>query len=187
MPEIDEVFVSTEDKEIAKIARANDAIVIDRPPDLSFDDSPEIMAWHHAVRWVQSNVGDFQRFVSLPTTAPLRAVSDVERCIDAFVPGVDLVLAISPASHNPWFNMVRVEAGNQVTRVLSSRAQISRLQDAPRAFVITTVAYVARPKFILGMSDLFDGHVVGVEVPTERALDIDTEHDFRFAEFLLEK
>ncbi len=182
---IDDIFVSTEDKEIAQIATANGARVIDRPVSLSRDETPELMAWQHAVQWVQNNVGDFQKFVSLPTTAPLRTVADVTRCMGALTSNVDLVIAISPAQHNPWFNMVKLEENNFVTRLLDQDGKISRLQDAPTAFAITTVAYVARPESVLSMDGLFDGRVLGIEIPAERALDIDTEHDFRLAQFLL--
>ena len=50
---------------------------------------------------------------------------------------------------------------------------------------ITTVAYAARPEFVLNATSIFEGNVKTVEVPAERALDIDTELDFRFAEFFL--
>jgi len=52
---------------------------------------------------------------------------------------------------------------------------------------VTTVAYAARPDFVLGAKSIFDGKVKAVVVPAERALDIDTEIDFQFAEFLLSK
>jgi CMP-N-acetylneuraminic acid synthetase len=47
------------------------------------------------------------------------------------------------------------------------------------------VAYSARPDFILKASGIFDGKVKTVLVPSERAVDIDTELDFSFAEYLL--
>ena len=52
---------------------------------------------------------------------------------------------------------------------------------------MTTIAYAAIPEFILNNSALFDGDVKAVIVPEERALDIDTELDFTFAEFLMEQ
>ena len=57
-------------------------------------------------------------------------------------------------------------------------------QDAPQLFDLTTIAYVARPEFVLSASRYFDGNVRLVEVPAERALDIDTPFDIEIAEFL---
>jgi len=62
----------------------------------------------------------------------------------------------------------------------------TRRQDVPAVFDMTTVAYVARPAFVLSASRLFEGKVRTVQVPRERSLDIDTPFDFRLAEFLLQ-
>ena len=64
---------------------------------------------------------------------------------------------------------------------------IHRRQDAPQCFDMTTVAYVARTGFVLRSNSIWDGHVVGVEIPAERALDIDTPFDFAIAKFLMER
>jgi len=52
-------------------------------------------------------------------------------------------------------------------------------------FDMATVAYVASPEFVLTKNALFEGQVRAVEVPPERAIDIDTLLDFKIAEFLL--
>ena len=62
--------------------------------------------------------------------------------------------------------------------------QFVRRQDTPRLFDMTTVAYAARPQFILTQTGIFDGYVRMVEIPADRALDIDTPLDFEFARFL---
>ena len=75
---IDKVFVSTDDENVAKISKSLGAIIIDRPSDLAKNDSPEWLAWQHAINWVKERYGSFEQFVSLPTTSPLRSVKDVE-------------------------------------------------------------------------------------------------------------
>jgi CMP-N-acetylneuraminic acid synthetase len=50
---------------------------------------------------------------------------------------------------------------------------------------LTTVAYVTRPDFIRSNNAIWDGRVVGVEIPNERAIDIDTEFDFKIADYLM--
>ena len=64
LPEIDRVFVSTDDLDIGEVARAWDAEVITRPTEFAKDDAPEWLAWQHAVREVQSMFGEFGRFLS---------------------------------------------------------------------------------------------------------------------------
>ena len=60
-------------------------------------------------------------------------------------------------------------------------------QAAPEVFEMTTVSYAARPEFVMATDSLFEGRVRAVLVPEERALDIDTEIDFKFAEFLISR
>ena len=62
---------------------------------------------------------------------------------------------------------------------------ISRRQDTPKVFDITTVVYVANVEFIMKNNNLFDGMVTSIEVPKHRAVDIDDMHDFNFAESIL--
>ena len=62
---------------------------------------------------------------------------------------------------------------------------MNRRQDAPLVYDITTVAYVVKPTFIMNAQSLFEGNVQSVEIAPERALDIDTELDFKIAEFLM--
>ena len=50
---------------------------------------------------------------------------------------------------------------------------------------MTTVAYVAKADFIMCSDRIFDGKVRAVHIPRERALDIDTEMDFRIGNALI--
>ena len=67
------------------------------------------------------------------------------------------------------------------------RNSITNRQTAPESFDLTTVAYVTSPNFILNNNSIWDGKVVGVQIPPERAIDIDTYLDFEIAEFLYSK
>ncbi len=184
--EIERVFVSTDSSKIATIAKRFGATIIPRPAELSQDDSPEWLAWRHAINWVRNEVGNFQRFVSLPATAPLRALEDVTRCLDALDTNIDVVVTMTPAQRSPWFNMVKADALGRLSLLFKSE-KIARRQDAPVSYDLTTVAYVSRPEFILAKERIWDGRVHGVIVSQECALDIDTELDFTIADFLMRK
>ena len=62
-----------------------------------------------------------------------------------------------------------------------------RRQDAPSVYAITPIAYVVKPEYVLKNKRLFDGRVGYVEMPPERAIDVDTKLDFELAEFFLSK
>jgi N-acylneuraminate cytidylyltransferase len=81
--------------------------------------------------------------------------------------------------------MVRLDEQQCAQLVLPPATGIARRQDAPPVYDVTTVAYAARPHFILMAERLFAGRVSAVVVPVERAADIDTELDFRLAQAMV--
>jgi N-acylneuraminate cytidylyltransferase len=185
-PSIDEVFVSTDDAGIAEIARKAGAIIIERPASLASDTSPEWLSWRHAIEWVEEHYGEFQNFVSLPATSPLRSVDDVEGAIVKLENTIaDICISVTPASRSPYFNMVQVLDDETCELVIKPEGAVTRRQDAPDVFDITTVVYVATPIFIQNNNSLFSGKVTNVVVPKERAVDIDDIYDFLLAEAIV--
>ena len=186
---IDRVIVSTDDTGIAEVARQYGADVpFMRPAELARDDSPELFAWRHAIQTLEATDGHpkIEALVSIPPTSPLRAVEDVDACLRTLLDSdADIVIAVKPAGRSPYFNMVVLDDTASARLVISSDKIIRRRQDAPRVYDVTTVAYAARPAYVLRASSVFEGKVKAVLVPAERAVDIDTELDFKFVEFLL--
>ena len=184
---ISRIFVSTDDTEIAAVARAHGAEVPAlRPAELASDTASEWLAWRHAITDLAGE--PFDVFVSIPPTAPLRSVADVDACIETLLGGdCDIVITASEAHRNPYFNMITRATDGTARIVIAPEGKVTRRQDAPAVYDVTTVAYAARPDFILRESGIFAGRVKAVLVPAERALDIDTQLDFDFAEFLLGK
>jgi N,N'-diacetyl-8-epilegionaminate cytidylyltransferase len=187
---IDRVIVSTEDDEIAAVAKQYGAEVpFMRPAELAGDKSPEWLAWQHALQMLAAE--DREKpdvFVCVPATAPLRSVSDIDACIQELQRGdSDIVITVKHADRSPYFNMVTLDEQHLARLVIKPEGAVYRRQDAPVVYDVTTVAYAARPEFVLKAASIFEGKVGAVVVPAERALDIDTELDFKFAEFLLSK
>ena len=185
---IDRVLVSTDSAEIAAVARHHGAEVpFLRPAELARDDSPEWLAWRHALNYLRETSGRFPAaMVSVPPTAPLRLPIDIEMCLDEFEHAdADIVVTVSDAHRSPYFNMVKRHADGTVGLVIPPASTFARRQDAPVVYDMATVAYVARPEFVMNHLGIFAGRVRAVTVPTERAVDIDTLLDFQLAEFLM--
>jgi CMP-N-acetylneuraminic acid synthetase len=182
---VERIFVSTDDAQIAAIATQFGAEVIDRPAALATDTASEWMAWKHAILHVRSLGLDFDIFLSLPATSPLRNGQDVSNCLDALQADIDVVITVTPSARSPYFNMVSTDAAG-LAHVLLGNAEFKRRQDVPSVYDITTVAYVARPDFILTHGRLFEGRVRPVVIPKERAVDIDDAYDFKLAQALLD-
>jgi CMP-N-acetylneuraminic acid synthetase len=187
---IERVIVSTDSEEIAAVARDFGADVpFLRPAELARDESPEWLAWRHALAFLQNTEGALpDAMLSVPTTAPLRLPIDLENCLDEFAKrDADMVITVSDAHRNPWFNMVKENQDGSVGLVMAPASGITRRQDAPAVFDMATVAYVARPQFVMQQMGTFSGRVRAVKVPVERAIDIDTLFDFELAEFLISR
>jgi CMP-N-acetylneuraminic acid synthetase len=188
---IERVIVSTDDAEIADVSLEWGAEVpFMRPAELARDDSPEWLAWQHAIQMLdgQSGSSPWDALVSVPTTSPLRKVEDIDACIAKLLGGdADIVITVRKAERSPYFNMVTLDAQGGARLVIAPDRPTFRRQDAPDVFDVTTVAYAARPAFVLSSTGLFQGRVEAVVVPAERAIDIDTEFDFRMAECLLQQ
>lgn len=182
------VIVSTDDDEIAAVARAYGAETpFMRPMHLATDDAPEWLAWQHAVDWYQSKRGSFDFFLSLPATSPFRSIDDVNGCLDVLTEdrSADMVITVSDAARSPYFNMVKLDEFGYADLLMKERSGFVRRQDVPPIYDVTTVAYAGRSEFILKAKRLFDGNVRAFRVPIERALDIDTPFDFMIAEAIV--
>ena len=186
---IDRVVVSTDDEKIAQVAKDFGAEVpFVRPKELAQDDSPEWLAWQHAIRTLKEldKGRELDVFVSIPPTSPLRTAEDVDNCIHSFLDNdVDVVITVKNASRHPSFNMITLDEQSCAKIVLPLDKQITHRQDAPPVYEMTTVAYVANPQFIIEAKSIFDGKIKTIIIPEERAVDIDTELDFQFAEYLM--
>lgn len=162
-----------------------------RPAELASDTAPEWHAWRHAILHydAMSTAGPLDVFVSTPATAPLRLASDIDRCVEQFLEhrdSTDVVLTVTTPQSNPYFTTLTHDpAGFASLAFKPPGGPVSRRQDAPEVFDITPVAYVVKASLVRQQNGLFDGRMRTVFVPPERAIDIDTELDFAFAEFLV--
>ena len=184
------VIVSTDCPEIAKVPIKYSAEVpFLRPKNLSEDDSSEWDAWRHALEYFLEDEGQLPEiFVSIPTTSPLRETIDIDRCLDEYQKGAaDIIVTVTDAHRNPWFNMVTNSDNDLVELVNKPSDKISGRQYAPIVYDMTTVAYVASSKFVMEKHGIFSGRVGAISIPVERAIDIDTLLDFEFASFLINK
>jgi CMP-N-acetylneuraminic acid synthetase len=181
--EISEVIVSTDDEEIAEEARLHGAITpFVRPPELASNQASEWDAWQHAVG--HPSIGDFDAFISVPPTAPLRISEDLACCLRTYQEScADIVVTGTESARSPYFNLVRKKADGWVDVFEKLGDGVTRRQDAPPTYDLTTVAYVSSPQHILKASGVFDGRVGMVCVPRLRALDIDDPIDLETAQF----
>ena len=187
---ISRVIVSTDSDEIAKTAIEFGAEVpFMRPKELATDESPEWLSWQHALEFLSKSDGCLpDLMLSIPTTSPLRDIEDINKIIDEYLENeTDIVIAVSEGYRSPYFNIVKDLPNGYVELFIKNDKHISRRQDSPKTFDITTVAYAAKPSFVINNASIFDGRVRKIIVSKETSVDIDTLIDFEYAEFLLKR
>jgi N-acylneuraminate cytidylyltransferase len=188
-PFIDRLIVSTDDDEIASVSESFGAEVpFMRPAKLAADHSPEWAVWQHAVTEMRKIGFHSDYLIVLPPTSPFRSGTDIIAGIEQLHKGgADIIISVTESGRNPYFNMIELGEDGLARLAKTREHKFSRRQDAPKVYDITTVLYAAHCDYVLKAHGIFEGQVKTIIVPDIRAVDIDTELDLKFAEFLIQK
>jgi CMP-N-acetylneuraminic acid synthetase len=183
-PSIDRVFVSTDDAEIADVARHWGAEVpFLRPAELATSTAGKLPVIQHLAEHVAASGIAFSRLIDLDPTSPLRTVADIEAALALLDDATDAVITAYPSDKNPYFNMVEYRPDGTVGLVKAlDRAVLSR-QSAPRVYSMNASIYVWHRDTL--DKGLWNGRTRLYEMPRERSVDIDSELDFRLVEMLM--
>jgi len=182
-PGIDRVVVSTDDDEIAAIAREHGAEVpFRRPAELSTSSAPKLPVIRHAVETMEQLGMKVDRIVDLDPTSPLRLVQDVIECLALLDATVDVVITGYPSEKNPYFNMIERKPDGNIGLIVPGRGTASRQAAPPVWSMNASVSVWHRSTLELG---LWDGRVRLHVMPRERSIDIDSALDFRLVEMLM--
>jgi len=183
------VIVSTDDKKIADISKKHGAEVpFMRPKELALDSTPMEPVLQHAVSHIEQNEkSHIDIVVLLQPTSPFRKVSDIENCIKKLKnEKADSVVTVCEAEYNPYFVMMKIQNDNLVP-FLKTEKPITRRQDAPKVYRLNGAVYAVRRDVLMNENKLFTGNTRAVIMPQERSIDLDSQLDFEFAEFLIKR
>jgi CMP-N,N'-diacetyllegionaminic acid synthase len=188
VPEVCRVVVSTDDTEIARVAAADGADVpFLRPSDLARDESSKWDVFRHLVESLEALDGrTVDVLVDLDTGVPTRRPNDVSECIATLLSGEsEVVVTAYEADRNPYFNMVE-PAGDGFMKVVKplDRPVVGR-QGAPTVYSLSPSVFAIKRRALSAYSHWSLSRFGVVVVPRERAVDIDTEMDFRIVECMM--
>ncbi len=177
---VDRVVVSTDDPEIAQVARAHGAEVVIRPEALASDMARSEDALLHVLDHLEASEGYVaDRVVFLQCTSPLTSSEDIDgtiACLEA--EGADTALSVVPFHYFLWHR--EPESGaNGINHDKSFR--LMRQQREPE-FVETGSVYVMRAAGFREARFRFFGRTAMHEIPAEHWQEIDEPADFRIAE-----
>jgi N-acylneuraminate cytidylyltransferase/CMP-N,N'-diacetyllegionaminic acid synthase len=186
----DVIAVSSDSSEIVNVAlEAGATLGVKRPSPLASDDAGKIPAIVHCVSTAEERTRQqFDVIVDLDATSPLREVSDIAGAVRLLhETGATNVITAAPARRSPYFNLVELDPGGIVRLSKGQQGQVLRRQDAPPAFDMNASIYVWQRDAFLRSPAVFYSDTRLFVMPEERSHDIDTELDFEFVTYLLER
>jgi len=175
------LVVSTDDAEISGVARGYDVRVIDRPTALAADHSSTEAALLHALDVLEVEGQHFDIVLVLEPTSPLRSAQTILNAIIACVEGsAPSVLAVRETRENVGFVM------DSLFRPVVAGAP-RRRQDRNPLYVESSTVYACRVEYLRRTGTLVAENWGALVVPAEEVADINTEEDFWWLEFLMDK
>lgn len=182
------IAVSSDSGSILEIAREWGAdYLIKRPEELATDHAAKLPVIKHCVAEVERQMdGYFETIVDLDATSPLRCAEDICRAVALLEEsGADNVITAMPSRRSPYFNLVELNSDGIVELSKPLRSAVVRRQDAPKCYDMNASIYVWKRQVFLASDTLFNKKTRLYVMPEERSIDIDSELDFKFVEFLM--
>ena len=178
------VLVSTDDEEIAEIARQYGAEApFLRPAELADDFTHAHKAARHMLEWAMEQWGNIPAFAHIYPTAPMLTPEVIRAGQTRIQDGKRFVYAAQRVGFPIYQVVVTDEQGN-IIPLFSPEKAAMRSQDMPAAFIDAGQLYwFDTAAFLKDETSISEG-VDLIAIPAERALDIDTEEDWRLAEKL---
>lgn len=188
----DHVVVSTDDEEIADVARSLGADVpFMRPADLSDDYTGTIPVLRHAVKTTEDVMGaEIEDACCIYATAPFITPHFLTLGLDTLLVDQELDFAFSVTSYPfPIQRALSVTTDHRV-KMVQPEYELTRSQDLPERYHDAGQFYWFRRLGLFANDGIFSANSAPVIIPRERVQDIDTMEDWHCAELaheLLEK
>jgi CMP-N-acetylneuraminic acid synthetase len=189
---ITRVIVSTDDEEIASIARQYGAETpFLRPSQLSQDDTPDLPVFQHCVEWLRENEGYRPEIVvQLRPTSPLRRIWHINEAVYRLFehPEADAVRTVCAPFQNP-FKMWRIDPVGYMQPLIEStfdEPYNMPRQVLPEVFWQTGYVDAAYVDTILGKNSMTGTRILPLVIDPSEWIDIDSKDDWRRAERLIE-
>jgi CMP-N-acetylneuraminic acid synthetase len=182
------LIVSTDDAEIAKVARRYGVDVpFMRPADLAGDGVPMFPVLQHAVRTVEAmdNV-HLDWVLLLQPTAPFRTPQDIESALDlAAGGGCDSVISVVQVFAVHPKLMKRIENDRLLPFCIEEQEGTRRQDYQPPAYMRNGAIYLTRRAVLMEQNSIWGQVIRPYIMPEERSVSIDSEMDMKLAELML--
>ncbi len=185
---IDNIFVSTEDPEIAQISRDFGAEVIDRPVELAGDSSATIDALLYTLDKLKEYGIKAEYTLLLQCTSPFRKMVHIDEAIQKFLSSIetaDSLISVTKVEHPPWWYFKLTPSG-YISEFLEYDKNIYvNRQDFPEVYNANGAIFIAKTEILYKHKRFETGKTLAYVMDSNSSIDIDNETDFMLAEFLV--
>jgi CMP-N,N'-diacetyllegionaminic acid synthase len=180
------IAVSSDSEQILETAKEYGAdFLIKRPDELATDQASKLPVIAHCVAEKQKGCS-FDIVVDLDATSPLRSIEDIQNAVALLEEsGTGNVLTAMPSRRSPYFNLVELNENDVVELSKPLKTPVVRRQDAPKCYDMNASIYVWKHHVLFHSNSIFNADTKLYVMPEERSIDIDSELDFKFVEFLM--
>lgn len=184
---VDEVIISTDSQEIAKVAASwGGHVPFMRPSELATDDAKGLDVILHAIDWARSLPALYSLALVLQPTSPLRTSQDIDNAVELFfAKNAKSVVSVCEAEHHPWWTNILPEDGSMKDFLQAEISNTNR-QSLPTYYRLNGAIYLVDINFIEQTRSFIADGTFAYPMPQERSVDIDNLLDFRLAELLLQ-
>ncbi|RHX90880.1 cytidylyltransferase domain-containing protein [Leptospira stimsonii] len=179
---LDRLILSTDDEAIISVAvRFSCETPFIRDEHLASDSASSLEVVVDALE----KCPGYDWIVLLQPTSPFRSASDIDNALELCIEKkTNACVSVSEAEESPYW-MFNLE--NSKLRPVIDLPIAKRRQDLPKVYSLNGAIYISRVDTFLQRRAFLHGDTVAYEMPQRRSIDIDTEADFEFAEYLLQK
>jgi len=186
---IDDVCLSSDSEEILDVgSMLNGLHLIRRPDELAIDSASSIDVVLNALTEMETVLDQrYTAVVLIQPTSPFVNSEDINGAINAWATlGHGSVISVCAADHPPlWTNTL--PANLCMSDFIDPRYRGKRSQDFPKYYRLNGAVYVSGTESLFHERSFFQGFgTFAYIMPQERSIDIDTELDYRFAQFILD-
>jgi len=182
------IVISTDSDDIANISKEYGAeVFFKRSAEMASDTAGKLDVIKDAfVRSEEHYSCKFDYLIDLDATAPLRDVKDILDSFQQFLDNDnDNLITAMPSRRSPYFNLVEVDKNDKVYLSKTLDSSVVRRQDTPKSYDMNASIYIWKRDAILNEKSLFLEKTGLYVMPEERSVDIDSELDYKFVEFLM--
>lgn len=184
--DLDHIILSTEDEEIANTAiDCGLPVPYRRPAEFATDTSGSREVILDAMYWADSNNIKYDCIVLLQPTSPFRTKEDVEKCLHLYIPDIDMVVSVTEASTNPYYNCYETDSETGYIHISKGEGTLTRRQEAPPAYEFNGAVYVMNPESIRREPMGKFKKRIPMVMPREASIDLDTPMDWIIAETII--